>query len=66
MMTIVAMVTELEFGAQELKDKQLAMVLASFSQIRCSYEHFENPAHFFLYSLRVFSTVNTFYCNLFV
>lgn len=52
MMTVVAMVKELEFGAEQLQDKHLAMVLASFAQIRCSYEHYSNPAHFFLHSLR--------------
>lgn len=54
-MAITGMVRELEFGEAELKDPQLSMILASFAQIRCSYEHFENPAHFFLYSLRIFS-----------
>ena len=52
MMTVVAMVKELDFGAEQLQDKHLAMVLSSFAQIRCSYEHFSNPAHFFLHSLR--------------
>ena len=52
MMTVVAMVKELDFGAEQLQDKHLAMVLASFAQIRCSYEHYSNPAHFFLHSLR--------------
>ena len=52
MMTVVAMVKELEFGAEQLQDKHLAMVLSSFAQIRCSYEHYNNPAHFFLHSLR--------------
>ncbi|CAK9099407.1 Uncharacterized protein SCF082_LOCUS46557 [Durusdinium trenchii] len=49
MMTIVAIVRELDLN---LDDPHLQMVLASFSQIRCSYEHFENPAHFYLYSLK--------------
>ena len=54
MMGVVGIVKELELSEAELKDSQLQMVLASFAQIRCSYEHFENPALFFLYSLRIF------------
>lgn len=52
MMSIVGIAKELEFTEKEMKDNHLAMVLGSFAQIRCSYEHFDNPAHFFLYSLR--------------
>ena len=55
MMSIVGIARELELSNAELNDPQLSMVLASFGQVRCSYEHFQNPAHFFLYSLRTFS-----------
>ena len=65
MMTIVVMVKELDFGRDELSDPQLRMVLGSFSQLRCSYQHYENPAHFFLHSLRSFSIIfQCFYCTL--
>lgn len=55
MFLITAMATELEFSLEQLKE--ISPVLASFSQIRCSYEHFDNPAHFFLYSLRIFAAI---------
>ena len=58
MVSIVAFCKELEFGNEELQDPQLRMVLASFSQIRCSYSHYENPAHFCLHSLSFFSVIN--------
>ena len=65
MMTIVVMVKELDFGRDELSDPQLRMVLGSFSQLRCSYQHYENPAHFFLHSLRSLSIIfQCFYCTL--
>ncbi len=52
MYAIVAFTKELQFTEEDLKDPQLSMVLCSFGSIRCSYEHFTNPAHFFLHSLR--------------
>ena len=58
MVSIVAFCKELEFGNEELQDPQLRMVLASFSQIRCSYSHYENPAHFCLHSLSFFSVID--------
>ena len=56
MMAVIAMVKELDFGKDEILDPQLQMVLGSFSRLRCSYQHYENPAHFFLHSLRSLST----------
>ena len=61
MVSIVAFCKELDFGSEELGDPQLRMVLASFSQIRCSYSHFENPAHFCLHSLSAFSMIAFFF-----
>lgn len=60
MMSIVGFCKELDFGKEELEDPQLRMVLSSFSQIRCSYAHYENPAHFCLHSLRIFSVIDFF------
>lgn len=54
MYAIVAFTKELQFSDEDLKTPQLSMVLSSFGSIRCSYEHFTNPAHFFLHSLRHF------------
>ena len=54
MCAIVLFVSELQLIDAACADEHLSLVLASFANIRCSYEHFENPAHFFLFSLRYF------------
>ena len=50
MATIVGFVRELELSSEE--QNMLQHVLRSFRSIRCTYKHFENPAHFHLHSLR--------------
>lgn len=52
MYAIVLFVSELQLIDAATADDHLSRVLASFANIRCSYEHFDNPAHFFLFSLR--------------
>ena len=49
MAAIVCFVYELELDAE---DPKLKALLQSFSAIRCSYTHYENPSHHFLLSLR--------------
>ena len=61
MMSLVGFVKELEISRDALDDPEdplLLKILATFANIRCSYEHFENPAHFFLHALRTSSTVH--------
>lgn len=50
MATIVGFVRELELSPDEWKP--LEALLRSFRSIRCTYKHFENPAHYHLHSLR--------------
>ena len=61
MMPLVGFVKELEISRDALdepEDPSLLKILATFANIRCSYEHFENPSHFFLHALRTSSAVH--------
>ena len=51
MLGVIAFVKELELTEEELKDPTLSGTLKSFRSISCSYSHFTNPGHHFLYSL---------------
>jgi len=54
-MSIVGFVKELEISRDALDDPEdpsLLKLLATFANIRCSYEHFDNPSFFFLHALR--------------
>ncbi|CAK8998217.1 unnamed protein product [Durusdinium trenchii] len=51
MLSIVAMVKELELEVP--RDSPLEATLHSFATVHCSYSHFQQPAHHFLYSLKM-------------
>lgn len=51
MLSIICFLEELE--ASEAALEEMSSTLASFADIRCSYEHHENPSLFFLQSLRL-------------
>ena len=57
MVGIVLICYHLEFGPKELNDPDLAKLLGTFVSIKCSYTHWENPAHHFLHSLRIFDDI---------
>ena len=65
MMSLVIFIRELEFTDEQIQDPHLKNVLGSFRSIRCSYQHFENPSHHFLESLRNFTAnkTNCFFQN---
>lgn len=54
MMSLVLFVKELELTDEQIKDPQLQKVLRSFKAVRCTYQHFDNPSHHYLESLRIF------------
>ena len=41
-----------KLSPSQLMDPTIQDTLASFRAIRCAYTHYDNPAHFFLHSLR--------------
>lgn len=59
MLGVVAICHDLEFGTKELENEQLRMVLSSFTSIQCTFEHYNNPAQYFLQSLSTLSPINS-------
>ena len=58
MMSIVSFVDELEMSPEAIAASQtLTNCLKSFSLVRCSYDHGENPQKHFLESLRNYATI---------
>ncbi|CAK9080612.1 unnamed protein product, partial [Durusdinium trenchii] len=57
MLSVVLFIKELELLDQALEDPTLRKTLQSFADIRCSYEHHENPSLFHLQSLRHLSCI---------
>ena len=55
MIGVVALCHQLEFGEKELSHEQLKMVLSSFTSVQCTFEHYNNPAQYYLQSLRTLS-----------
>lgn len=52
MLSIPLFCSELDFGEKELTIPAVRKMLGSFAYVRCSYEHFELPSHYYLHSLR--------------
>eukprot|EP00435_Cladocopium_sp_Y103_P023953 s3522_g5.t2 len=53
MCSILAMIHELEWSDDQLRDPAVAHMLQSFRWVRCSFTYFSNPAHHYLHSLKV-------------
>ena len=52
MLAIVGFLVELEVNRDDLNGTRLGESLKSFAAIRCTYQHYDNPSHHFLLSLR--------------
>ena len=52
MLSIPLFCSELDLGEKELTIPAVRKMLGSFAYVRCSYEHFELPSHYYLHSLR--------------
>ncbi|CAL1131715.1 unnamed protein product [Cladocopium goreaui] len=53
MLAIVGFLVELEVNRDDLNGTRLGESLKSFAAIRCTYQHYDNPSHHFLLSLKL-------------